>query len=121
MKPLRLVETQPGAFSLLLNEGETSVDELIEDLGHTANGYFWTGVARWLVTYEAPALEGRFDYDPEAGMFCAYGDDHVALESSTPDICAPSPEARSHFVQSTTASPLNTLKCFALVVTSVRS
>lgn len=35
--------------------------------------------SRWLVATEAPALDGRFGYDPEAGMFCAYGKDRAAL------------------------------------------
>ncbi|HEV2375799.1 MAG TPA: Imm51 family immunity protein [Streptosporangiaceae bacterium] len=41
---------------------------------------FWEGVARHLVDTEAPGLEGRISYDPEAGMFCAYGEDRAALE-----------------------------------------
>jgi hypothetical protein len=80
MDPLKIIETSSGRFSLLLNAGTTSVDGLIEQLGHTPNGYFWEGVARVLVSTKAPALEGRFSYDPEAGMFCAYGQDRGALE-----------------------------------------
>jgi hypothetical protein len=80
MAPLKLIETTPGKFSLLLNAGTTTVDAVIEELGHTPNGYFWEGVARMLVSTKGPALEGRFGYDPEAGMFCAYGQDRAALE-----------------------------------------
>lgn len=80
MTPLRLIETAPGAFSLLLDAGTTQVDELVEQLGHEPNGYFWEGVARFLVTTEAETLEGRFSYDPEGGMFCAHGDDRAALQ-----------------------------------------
>ncbi len=80
MSPLKLVETTPGKFSLLLNAGTTDVDALIEDFGHEPNGYFWEGVAQFLVNTEAPALAGRFSYDPEGGMFCAYGDDRTALQ-----------------------------------------
>ncbi|MGW0214762.1 Imm51 family immunity protein [Micromonospora chokoriensis] len=29
---------------------------------------------------EAETLKGRFDYDSEAGMFCAYGTDRGALQ-----------------------------------------
>lgn len=79
MTPLKLIETDPGKYSLLLNAGETSVDRLIEELAHEPNGYFWEGVAQLLVQHEAPALDGRFGYDPEAGMFCAYGTDRAAL------------------------------------------
>ena len=66
--------------SLLLNAGSTVVDGVIEQLGHAPNGYFWEGVARLLVSTKAPALEGRLSYDPEAGMFCAHGEDRNALE-----------------------------------------
>jgi hypothetical protein len=81
MTALKLIETSPGKYSLLLNAGTTDVDGVVEELGHEAGGYFWAGVARLLVSTEAPALEGRFSYDPEAGMFCAYGTDRGALES----------------------------------------
>jgi hypothetical protein len=77
----KLVETTPGKFSLLLNAGTTPVDALVEELGHEPNGYFWEGVARRLVATEAPSLESRFRYDPEADMFCAYGEDRAALEA----------------------------------------
>ncbi|MQY06071.1 Imm51 family immunity protein [Actinomadura macrotermitis] len=80
MTPLKLIETTSGSFSLLLDAGTTQVDELVEQLGHEPNGYFWEGVARFLVSAEAQKLEGRFSYDPEAGMFCAYGTDQAALQ-----------------------------------------
>ncbi|WP_184615445.1 Imm51 family immunity protein [Sphaerisporangium krabiense] len=80
MHPLRLVESTPGKYSLLLDAGTTQVDDVVEELGHEPNGYFWEGVARVLVDTEAAALEGRFSYDPEGGMFCAYGRDRGALE-----------------------------------------
>jgi hypothetical protein len=77
----RLVDTTPGRFSLLLHAGTTPVDALVEELGHEPNGYFWEGVARRVVAAEAPSLESRFDYDPEADMFSAYGEDRAALEA----------------------------------------
>ncbi len=80
MNPMRLIELSPGKYSLLLDAGTTDVDDVIEELGHEPNGYFWEGVAQLLVSTEAPALEGRFSYDPEGGMFCAYGTDREALE-----------------------------------------
>jgi hypothetical protein len=80
MTPLKLVETSPGKFSLLLDAGSTAADDVIEQLGHEPNGYFWEGVARFLVRTQAPALDGRFSYDPEAGMFSAYGEDREALQ-----------------------------------------
>lgn len=80
MTPLKLVETRPGSYSLLLDAGTTRVDGTVEQLGHEPNGYFWEGVARFLVGTEAKSLEGRVSYDPEGGMFCAYGTDRTALE-----------------------------------------
>ncbi|GAB3068398.1 hypothetical protein GCM10027186_21720 [Micromonospora schwarzwaldensis] len=76
---LRLIETTPGRYSLLLDAGTTPVDALVEELGHEPNGYFWKGVAEVLVRTEAPTLHGRFAYDPEGGMFCAHGADRAAL------------------------------------------
>ena len=78
--PLRLIETAPGDYSLLLDAGTTEVDGVIEGLGHEPNGYFWEGVAHFLVSTAAPALESRFAYDSEGGMFCAHGTDRQALE-----------------------------------------
>jgi hypothetical protein len=80
MHPLKMVETTPGNYSLLLDAGSTEVDELIEDLGHEPNGYFWEGVARLIIQNDAPTLADRLAYDPEGGMFCAYGTDRAALE-----------------------------------------
>jgi len=77
---LRLLEIAPDKYSLLLDAGTTAVEEVVDDLGHEANGYFWEGVARWLVSTDAPGLEGRLSYDPEGSMFCAYGSDRSALE-----------------------------------------
>lgn len=78
MEPLKLIETKPGNYSLLLNAGDTKVEETIEEAGHEGNGYFWQGVAEWLAAAE-PELTG-FGFDPEAGMFVAYGTDRPALE-----------------------------------------
>lgn len=80
MVPMRLIELSPGKYSLLLEAGTTDVDDVVEELGHEPNGYFWEGIAQLLVSAEAPTLEGRFSYDPERGMFCAYGADRDALE-----------------------------------------
>ncbi|MCP2337743.1 Imm51 family immunity protein [Actinomadura rupiterrae] len=80
MDPLKLIESKPGSYSLLLYAGSTDVDELVQELGHEPNGYFWEGVAQFLVRTEAPSLADRFDYDPEGDTFCAYGDDRPALE-----------------------------------------
>ena len=80
MTPLRLIETRPDDFSLLLSDGDTPVDEVVNELGHESNGYFWEGVAQLLIRTHAPELDGRFDYASEGGMFCAHGGDRDALE-----------------------------------------
>lgn len=80
MTPLKVIETTPGKFSLLLNTGTTAVDDTISELGHEPNGYFWEGVATLVVETNAPELAECVSYDPEAGMFCAYGTDKGALE-----------------------------------------
>lgn len=75
MHPLNLVETTPGNYSLLLNAGTTPVEDVLTEIGREANGYFWEDVAEMLAGEEA----GKFQYDSEAGMFCAYGSDRAAL------------------------------------------
>ena len=79
MEPLKIVETEPGYFSLLLNAGDTEVDEVIESLDHEPNGYFWEGVATFLLL-EHPDLGERLGFDSEGGMFCAHGQDRDALD-----------------------------------------
>lgn len=80
MSIVKLVETVPGKYSVLLNAGTTPVDAVIEERGHEPNGYFWEGLAQFLVSTTAQELEGRFSYDSSGGMFCAYGEDRPALE-----------------------------------------
>jgi hypothetical protein len=77
---IRVVETAPGKYSLWLEAGAMDVDDLISELGHEPNGYFWEGIAELLIRTEAPSLEGRFMTDPEAGAFVAYGQDRTALD-----------------------------------------
>ncbi|MGS2620068.1 Imm51 family immunity protein [Micromonospora sp. LZ34] len=77
---MELIELPPGKYYLTLDAGTTDVDDVVEELGHEPNGYFWEGIAQLIVTNEAPGLAGRFSYDPEGGMFCAHGSDRDALE-----------------------------------------
>lgn len=81
VNPLKLIENRPGSYSLMLVTGTTPVDEVVSELGHEPNGYFWDGVAEFLAAEQAPDLAGRFDVDSEAGMFCAHGQDRSALEA----------------------------------------
>jgi hypothetical protein len=80
MDPISVIETRPGQYSLVLLVGTTDVDEVITELGHEPNGYFWAGMVELLVETEATRLQGRFATDPEAGMYVAYGQDREALD-----------------------------------------
>ncbi|WP_326595494.1 immunity 51 family protein [Streptomyces sp. NBC_01803] len=71
---------RPGTFCLLLSDAAmVAVEDVFERCGQYGNGYGWAGVARSAVRARAPELAGRFGYDPEAGMFVAYGEDADAL------------------------------------------
>jgi len=80
LSPFTLIETSTGNFSLLLSEFSPA-DQAFTEAGYEGGGYSWEGVAKYLVQSSAPELERRFNYDPEASMFCAYGDDRAALEA----------------------------------------
>ena len=79
VEPIEIETTESGRYSLWLETG-TDVDDVIRELGHEPNGYFWEGIADLLVASEAVSLKGRFSSDPEAGAFCAYSDDRSVLE-----------------------------------------
>lgn len=80
MEPLKLLETSPGAFSLVLSDGDIgAVEAVVEELGHTPNGPFWDGVAITLIRTSAPELASALEFDSEAGMFCAYSANRDAL------------------------------------------
>lgn len=80
MDRVEVAETAPGEYSLSLEAGTTDVDDLISELGHEPNGYFWEGIVELLVTTEAPTLAGRFSSDPEGGAFYATSNDRNALD-----------------------------------------
>jgi len=79
MAPFRLVEIEPNKFSLLLTEFEPA-SEVFDAAGIEGGGYSWEGVARYVLEVVAPDLKPRVGLDPEASMFCAYGEDRAALE-----------------------------------------
>ncbi|XBB68218.1 Imm51 family immunity protein [Nocardioides sp. WV_118_6] len=80
MEPLRLIETTPGNWSLLLTAGTApAAEEAVMAAGHEPNGYFWEGVAQRVVAEQASGLAERLRYDPEGDMFVAYGTDRDAL------------------------------------------
>jgi hypothetical protein len=80
MDPINVIETKPGQYTLWLEAGATEVDDLVGELGHELNGYFWDGIVELLVRTEATTLEGRFSTDPEGGAFVAYSQDRGTLD-----------------------------------------
>lgn len=81
--PLRLFEYDhaPGTWCLILGDDEmVKVMDVFDEQDRYGNGYNWEAVARQAVRAYAPELEGLFDYDPEAGMFVAFGGDRAALQ-----------------------------------------
>jgi hypothetical protein len=80
MDGIDVTEVAPGEHRLYLIAGTTDVDDAISERGHEPNGVFWEGIVELLVMTEAPALDGRFSTDSEAGAFRAYSRDRTALE-----------------------------------------
>ena len=81
MDPIKVEKDSVGdRYSLWLEAGTTDVDDLISELGHEPNGYFWEGIVELLVATEAGALEDRFECDPEGGAFVAYSEDRSVLD-----------------------------------------
>jgi hypothetical protein len=78
MAPLSLVETSPGAFSLLLRDIDSTSGPFVA-AGHSGNGYSWQSLAQYVLESSLPDVEGRIELDSEADMFCARGADGEAL------------------------------------------
>jgi hypothetical protein len=78
ISPFTLIESTPGKFSLLLSEFEPA-SEVFEAAGVEGGGYDWEAVARHIVENVETELVERVDFDSEASMFCAYGEDRNAL------------------------------------------
>jgi hypothetical protein len=72
--PFIFVESE-GSSSLLLSDNrmveKCPIFEEIE--GWLGNGYDWTSVARTVIAEQLPQLQDTVSFDPEAGMFVAYG------------------------------------------------
>ena len=77
---LRLVDTE-GSTSLLayVEQAPEPVVEVITESGHEPNGYFFEGLATYLISQQDLDTSG-IDPDSEAGMFCFYGD-RAALDT----------------------------------------
>lgn len=64
-----------GAFGEYLQKiFDTRADE-----GFVGNGYDWNSLAQVFLDEKRPDLQSKIDFDPEAGMFCAYSNDKDAL------------------------------------------
>lgn len=80
LKPFMLFGTSPGSFSLILNDNHMiSHQDTFAQHGHEGGGYDWDSIARTVLRLQAPHLDASIKFDPEAGMFCAYGSDEAAL------------------------------------------
>ncbi|MEU1038098.1 immunity 51 family protein [Streptomyces sp. NPDC005551] len=72
----------PGTYCLMLPDAAMGgVAGVFEEAGHECNGYAWEGVARSAMRTRAPEMADLVKYDPEAGMFIAYGADPAALQT----------------------------------------
>lgn len=71
---LRLVDVE-GTTSLLANMEQTpdEVNDVVSASGHEPNGYFFEGLATYLIG-QNNLDGGGIDADSEGGMFCFYGD-----------------------------------------------
>lgn len=81
--PLVLFEYdhKPGTYCLMLSDthmGDPAA-AVFQENGYEGGGYSWTGAARSAVAAHAPELTDRLAYDPEAGLFVAYGTNPDAL------------------------------------------
>lgn len=71
---------RPGNFCLMLSDNHmVELEEIFLESGYEGNGYGWAGVARTAIQLRAPEIADKFDLDPEAGTFVAYGEDAEAL------------------------------------------
>jgi len=76
--PLRLMDGEDHA-TLRLPSGHLPADKEISSLGHDPNGYFWEGVAVFLLQRDVPELTTAFRFDSEAQEFVASSADRIAL------------------------------------------
>lgn len=83
LEPLRLFEYdhRPGHYCLTLTDDQmVKLMDVFDEAGRYGNGYNWEAVARQALRAYAPEFVGLVDYDPEAGMFVAFGEDRDALQ-----------------------------------------
>lgn len=81
--PFKLFEYDhnPGNFCLMISDhGLGAFESAFAEGGREPNGYGCTDVALQLLRTHAPELEEQVGFDPEAGMFVAYGSDLASLQ-----------------------------------------
>lgn len=81
LKPFIIVEQDNGGKSVILNAGsyKAEVFAVREEEGFEGNGYDWASLAAVFLEERMPELDGIVQFDPEAGMFCAYSSDGEAM------------------------------------------
>ena len=69
-------------FSVCLNAGDYKQEIFAkrEEDGFEGNGYDWCSLANVFLKEYEPQLNNYINYDPEAGMYCAYSDNPEALK-----------------------------------------
>ncbi|MGV9663478.1 Imm51 family immunity protein [Nocardia niigatensis] len=73
---------KPGHYCLMLSDNHMLATEAVfAEFGYEGGGYGWAGVARSAVATQETELGERVNFDPEAGMFVAYGEDAEALRA----------------------------------------
>lgn len=78
--PFTLVEYDSGC-SVILSENHDMKWDLFEACGYSGNGYDWARLVSRLAHDKLPEDQAKLiNYDPEAGMFSAYGQDKAALQ-----------------------------------------
>lgn len=78
--PFGWVELEKSV-SVCLNAGEylQEVFDTRANEGFEGSGYDWESLALVFLTEMCPYLQNKINFDPEAGMFCAYSKDKDAL------------------------------------------
>ena len=75
------IDDKISSVSLLLQAGyKDEIFETREDEGFEAGGYGWAALAEVFLNEKMPELKDEINFDPEAGMFCAYSSNIEAMK-----------------------------------------
>jgi len=74
-----LIDTENSSYSLISSSFQEFETTFVK-CGYEGGGYDWEAVARQTIRSLAPQLEKSINFDSEASMFCAYGEDKDALQ-----------------------------------------